>query len=117
MEQVRVGDTVKALGSHCYKGREGVVESMEDVEGTLYPHVRLNGTGEKIIMREGQYAVTKRGMADSQPKTLMDEIQPVLERIRNNKHYSFDVRESVLAEVSNLCEDMIEDLERERESS
>ena len=112
MADVNEGDIVKAIGNHCYKGWDGVVVQVETVEGVDYVHASLNGTGEKIIMRSGQYKIVKRRIGEPKPlrNVLLEEVMPHIRRIANNSRYSSEVREAVLSEVSSQCEDMIEAL-------
>ncbi len=92
---VKEGDTVKAIGNHCWRGREGIVEQVEDVEGTPFVHAIMDNN-EKIIMRTGQYKVTKKG--DEEPAALgtklVDEVIPHIQRVVNNKRYSLGVRQN-----------------------
>ncbi len=93
--EVREGDTIKAIGNHCWKGREGIVEQVQDVEGTSFVHAILDND-EKIIMRPGQYKVIKKG--ESEPTALggklLDEVLPHIQRVVNNKRYSLKVRQN-----------------------
>lgn len=117
MSEVHEGDQIKVIGNHCYKGREGVVEQTEDADGELYVHAILNDSGEKIIMREGQCKVVRQGSPENHRKTLLDEIRPHLERVRNNKRYSYGTRIDVLSAIGELCDTMLLELcgERDRE--
>ncbi len=99
--KVKEGDTIKYIGNHCYKGREGIVEQVEDVDGVEYIHSTLNGSGEKIITRPGQYKVIERGYTKAQEHTdkLSPEIIAQVHRVSNNQRYSISVRKKVLEDV------------------
>ena len=116
MNDVKEGDTVRAIGNHCWKGREGIVEQVEDVEGTLYVHVTMDN-GETIIMRPGQYKVVKRG--NEEPIPAADRLSPLfIKQIRfigNNHRYGIDIRKRVLENGKAEIETLLLMLDHEKE--
>lgn len=113
---VQIGDTVKATGNHCYKGREGVVIKVEDVDGTPYIHISLNGDGTKIIMRPGQYEVTKRGKGNGNHVTLSEQVVNVIDSIANNGRYGLTTRIDTLEIVREHLDEVMKELEAQRDA-
>lgn len=92
--KIKEGDLVKAIGNHCWKGREGIVVQVEDIDGDLFVHVLMDHD-VKIIMRPGQYKVIKSGTVASPPSgnKLAQEVLPHIQRVVNNKRYSPETRQ------------------------
>jgi hypothetical protein len=111
------GDRVKCVGNHCYKGKEGVVDRVEDVDGVPYVHASLDN-GPKIIMRPGQFEVIQSS-GEEAPKPgdkLVRETLTLLRRVRNCHRYSYGVRLKVLLAVQEETVSWGIELDREKEA-
>jgi hypothetical protein len=110
------GDRIKAIGSHSYKGREGVVTQCENIDGQVYVHASLDN-GPTIIMRPGQFTVVKRAWVNS--LAVEDRLSPeVLQHVRrvvNNWKISIPVRRKVLENVRKEIDNMLDGLSQEEQ--
>jgi hypothetical protein len=101
MRDVNEGDSVKIVGNHCYKGREGLVIRVDIIDHIPFIHVSLNGTGDTLIVRPEYYKVTRRGdrKAASLHTVLVEEVMPHIRRIANCPRYSVAVRRETLSRI------------------
>lgn len=115
---VQEGDIVKAIGNHCYKGHEGVVDHIEEVDGVEYSHVLLEN-GSKIIMRPGQYKLLRR--ADKRPSVptdhLTSEVLPHIRRVAHNQRYTIAVRRKALENLQMEIQTMLTLLDYEEQQN
>lgn len=113
--EVREGDAIKVIGNHCWKGREGIVEQVEDVDGDYFVHASMNGAGEKIILRPGQYKMVKRGDGTHKRELLMDGALRPIRQIAVNTKYGLAMRIDTLKALRTEIDEHLKNLEGERD--
>ncbi len=116
--EVSEGDTIKVIGNHSWRGHEGIVEQVEDLEGEVFVHTHMDND-QHIILRPGQYKVTKRDteLPGDTGERLSAEVLPHIHRVTNNHKISKAVRAQFLA---NLCAELralLEQLQKEVKQS